>query len=86
MNLAHYMLKTYLNISMEVIYTIHADYLQQTYLCDNCDVQMPLLENYTKRTGFACVTIPKHLMDELPEIEFKGEIVIIEKTKSPTKS
>ena len=47
---------------------------------------MPLLENYTKRTGFACVTIPKHLMDELPEIEFKGEILIIEKTKSPTKS
>ena len=57
-------------------------------LRENSNIQMSLLRNTGKRTCFAYITVPEHVVRELLKlhgIEFNGRKLVIEKAKTPPK-
>ena len=58
------------------------------YLCDNCSVGMPM-RSHDQSKGFAFITAPQHVTKELVKlngIQFKGNCLIVEESKSRRKS
>ena len=58
------------------------------YLCDNCSVEMPM-RSHDQSKGFAFITAPQHVSKELVKlngVQFKGNCLIVEESKSRRKS
>ena len=58
------------------------------YLCDNCSVEM-LMRSHDQSKGFAFITAPQHVTKELVKlngVQFKGNCLIVEESKSRRKS
>ena len=58
------------------------------YLCDNCSVEMPM-RTQDQSKGFAFITAPQHVTKELVKldgVQFKGNCLIVEESKSRRKS
>ena len=58
------------------------------YLCDNCSVEMPM-RRHDQSKGFAFITAPQHVTKELVKlngVQFKGNCLIAEESKSRRKS